>query len=417
MKGAGTNPLELSDEDFLNMNGPPAGEEDEPKAGADEEEQKQEDPAGSESDDGVGDEGNGSDAEKAEETDETSTSDTDEESDEDGSGSDDKPTTPKGDDAEGAAGGAEAAADGKKPVEKSDEEKPKDEKVEEVAKTSADYETFYKQVMAPFKANGKTIQLQSPDEVIQLMQMGANYTKKLQDIQPHRKVLLMLQNNDLLDEGKLSYLIDLDKKDPEAIRKLVKDAGIDPMDIDVESEPNYSGGNHKVSDEEARFRDAVEGLGSLEKGSETLQTINSTWDQASKELLWTSPEVMAVIHTQRENGIYSQITAEMDRQITLGQIPPNTPFLQAYQMVGDAMAKAGAFGQPQNQDLDTPAVPGRESEALAERAAVPRPKVKSGDKASAASPSRSAPSKKAETLVNPLQMSDDEFLKNFANRL
>lgn len=56
------------------------------------------------------------------------------------------------------------------------------------------------------------MQVNSVDEAIQLMQMGANYTRKMQELQPHRKTLLMLENNGLLDEGKLSFLIDSDEE-------------------------------------------------------------------------------------------------------------------------------------------------------------------------------------------------------------
>jgi hypothetical protein len=117
------------------------------------------------------------------------------------------------------------------------------------AAPTINYEEQYNRLMAPFKANGKMITLNSPEELIQLAQMGANYTRKMQDIQPHRKVLQMLQNNGLLDEGKLSFLIDLDKKDPEAIKKLIKDTGMDPLDIDTSVEPDYKEGNHIVSDD------------------------------------------------------------------------------------------------------------------------------------------------------------------------
>ena len=46
--------------------------------------------------------------------------------------------------------------------------------------TPVDYKALYEQVTAPFKANGKTISIQSVEEATQLMQMGANYTKKMQ---------------------------------------------------------------------------------------------------------------------------------------------------------------------------------------------------------------------------------------------
>lgn len=302
------------------------------------------------------------------------------------------------------------------------------EKVDGVATEGAapDYEAFYKQVMSPLKANGKTIDIRSPEELIQLAQMGANYTKKMQDLVPHRKVLTMLQNNGLLDEDKLSYLIDLDNKNPEAIKKLIKDSGIDPLEIDTASEPAYIEGTHRVSDAEVNFRSALDELGSTPDGKETLQVINGTWDQASKELLWKHPETLAIIQAQREVGIYDRIAAEMDRRVTLGAIPAGTPFLQAYKIVGDALTEANAFDdlkeKPEGNASTAKTAPqgqgdnGSEPKVVATRAATPRSPVANGDAASAASPTRAAP-KSAQVFVNPLSMPDDEFMKTFSGRL
>lgn len=267
------------------------------------------------------------------------------------------------------------------------------------------YEAAYKELMAPLKANGKTIELRSPDELKQLAQMGANYTKKMQALQPHRKLLMMLENNGLLDEGKLSYLIDLEKKNPEAIKKLVKEAGINPLDIDTEAESTYQQGNHRVSDAEAVFTTQLEDLKSTPDGVQTIQTINA-WDQASKDVLWTNPALMATIHTQRENGIYGTISAEIERRRTLGIIPAEVPFLHAYKAVGDELNASGAFaklGKPQKQPVAT-------------RTAAPKPTATNSDKANAAAPSRSTP-KAAKPFVNPLAMSDEQFMKEFKDRL
>lgn len=283
-----------------------------------------------------------------------------------------------------------------------------------VPTTPEEFEGAYKQIMAPFKANGKTIELKTPEEAIQLMQMGANYTKKLQEIQPHRKMLLMLQNNGLLDEGKLSFLIDVDRKDPEAIKKLIKDSGIDPMDIDTSVESAYREGNHLVADEEVGFRTTLEEITSLPSGKETVSVINSTWDDASKEVLWAKPDIMPIIHEQRENGIYDLITAEMDRQKMLGQIPQSTSFLQAYKIAGDALAAANAFAsidqtQPIGSTADTPAAK-LEPVVVTTKAAVPKSQVVNGDKVSAAASTRGTP-RTVKAIVNPLAMSDDDFMK------
>jgi hypothetical protein len=289
----------------------------------------------------------------------------------------------------------------------------------------ADYEGFYKQIMTPFKANGKTIQLKDPAEAVQLMQMGANYTRKMQELVPHRKSLTMLQNNNI-DEGKLSFLIDLDKKNPEAIKKLIKESGIDPLEIDTSSEPAYLEGNHQVTDEEVNFRSALDDLGSTPDGKATLQVINSTWDQASKDVLWKSPENMALIHDQREYGIYDRIVAEVDRQKTLGSLPAGTPFLQAYKVVGDQLTAAGAFtdliekrsGTAPTEALAPPGPVASKAapEAVATRVVPPKSPVANAGAASAASATRATPAT-AQEFVNPLSLSDDDFLKQFNGRL
>lgn len=302
---------------------------------------------------------------------------------------------------------------------------PADPNAPAAEETAPDYEGFYKQIMTPFKANGKQIELKDPAEAIQLMQMGANYTRKMQELVPHRKALTMLQNNQI-NEEKLSFLIDLDKKNPEAIKKLIKDSGIDPMEIDTAVEPAYLGGNHRVTDEEVNFRSALEELSSAPGGQTTLQDINTRWDQASKDVLWKNPETMAIIHEQREYGIYDRIVAEMDRQVTLGKIQASTPFLQAYKIVGDQLTAAGAFAdlvtqRSGNAPSGSPTPPGQVEtkaapQAVATRVATPKPTVKNSDAASAASPTRAAPTP-AQAFINPLAMSDDEFLKQFNGRL
>lgn len=383
-----TDMLGMSDEDFLNLSGPPEtepvgsteGAQPEAVQEGEQEQEQQQEPAAT-------------DAAQEEQSQESGEEEQEEEL--DGKVEAEKDSAPAAKD---------PAKD--KPAEPAATDKDKPAVVE------TDYKSFHDQVMAPFKANGKMIQLKSPEEAIALMQMGANYTRKMQEIQPHRKVLLMLENNGLLDEGKLSYLIDLDKKNPDAIKKLVKDAGLDPMDIDTSEESAYRVGNHRVSDEEAAFRGVLDDLSTTDNGKQTLQVINSTWDQASKELLWKNPGVMNLINQQRELGIYDRILTEVERRKALGQVPINQPLLQIYQQVGQEMVAGNAFA-----DIVQPAQQPRETVApVASRVVPPKPVVKNGDRATAAAPSKAA-AKPAKVIVNPLSMSDEDFLKQFQGRL
>ena len=322
------------------------------------------------------------------------------------------------DDAEGSE--TESAETEESSSETGDEDEDDSDDAEESFETenAPDYEAFYKKVMTPFKANGRTIELKTPEEAIQLMQMGANYTKKMQELVPHRKVLTMLQNNGLMDEGKLSFLIDLDKKSPEAIQKLLKDSGVDPMEIDTTSEVKYREGNHRVSDEEVAFHTALEDMQSTPERQATLQVIHGDWDQASKEALWQNPGIMTVIHEQRENGIYDRITSELNRRRTLGTIPANVPFLQAYKVIGDEMTQANAFADlvPKTERQPSANAP----KVVETRVGAPKPAVTNNTKAAAASTTRQSPRKSSEPKLNPLEMSDDEFMKqldNFAGRV
>lgn len=277
-----------------------------------------------------------------------------------------------------------------------------------------DYKALYEGLIKPLKANGKEIQLQSHDELIQLAQQGANYTRKMQQMAPHRKTLLMLENNDLLDPERLGFLIDLQRKDPTAIQKLLKESGVNPLDIDTEAEPTYQGGNHAVTDTQVQFRAVLDDARSSDVGLAVLQSIDSTWDQASKELLFKQPSIVETMVSQHAEGFYTRIVGEMDRQRVLGRLPTGQSWLESYKEVGEQMANAGHFNdlvaepaqQRQNQPPATPVA----SRVIAPKAAP------AADKVAAAAPSR-ATAAPAKTVRNPLEMSDEEFLKQFANRL
>lgn len=275
-----------------------------------------------------------------------------------------------------------------------------------------DYKVNYEKIMAPFTANGRKIELKSPEEAVQLMQMGANYTRKMQELAPYRRAATMLQNNKLLDESELSFLIDLRKGDKAAIQKLLKDQGIDPRDIDVDSDPTYQGGNHRVSDAQVDFQSTVDELTAMDRGQETIKEALK-WDQASIDAVGQDPAILRAIHDQRVSGVYDIITTEMERRKVLGQISAQTPFLHAYKAVGDELAaaeraKAAAVATaPEAKPAPV---------AVAKTVVQPKAQVQNGEKAKAASTSRAAPAKPADTdPTSILGLSDDEFQKKFGS--
>jgi hypothetical protein len=146
----------------------------------------------------------------------------------------------------------------------------------------------------------------------------------------------------------------------------------------------------------------------------TIQVINENWDQASKEAIWKSPGIMSTIHEQRENGVYDRIATEVTRRQTLGAIPTNVPFLQAYKTVGDQMTAANAFS---DLNINKPA-PKVKASVVATRVEALKPTVSNSAKAAAASSNRSSViTQKKSSMAETLSMADGDFLKQFAGRV
>lgn len=286
-----------------------------------------------------------------------------------------------------------------------------------------DYKAAYERLMGPIKANGKEIKLESPDEAIKLIQQGANYTKKMQALQPNLKLLRMLENQGLLDEAKLTRLIDLEKKNPAAIKQIVKESGIDPLELDNTEDPGYTPGNYRVSDAEITFTSTVEEVASEPGGKDLISTIHKTWDERSKKALWVDPDILRVLTKQRKDGIYGRIVAEVDRRKMLGSVPATASFLETYHQVGLEMEKAGKLAPVSAPASQTPiqkpvvtqpaADTGRK--VLERSAPAKKPTstpLSNSDKARAASATKAAPPKKAGgSDFNPLAVSDEDFEK------
>ena len=294
----------------------------------------------------------------------------------------------------------------------SDTETKPEEKAEESEKkpdeAAVDFEAEYKRLLTPFKANGRDIAVKSVDDAIALMQMGANYNKKMAALKPNLKLMKLLENNGLLSEDKISFLIDLEKKNPEAINKLVKDSGIDPMDLDAEKASGYKQTAYTVDDREIELDTVLDEIQGTPSYNRTLEIVSTKWDAASKQVIAGSPQLLKVINGHVESGIYDLISKEMESERVFGRLNGLSD-IEAYRQIGDALHAKGAFnslaqGSSQNQQKSaTPPV-----------VVTPKPKVeddKLKDKRRAASSTKPAAPTSVPKDFNPLALSDEEFTK------
>ena len=283
-------------------------------------------------------------------------------------------------------------------------EEKAEEEAEPASKEETDYKAEYQKILAPFSANGKQMQVESAEEAITLMQMGANYNKKMAALKPNLKLLKLLENNGLLSEEKLSFLIDLDKKNPDAITKLVKDSGLDPLEMDV-SKSDYKPNTYTVHDREVELDSVLSDIQDTPTYSKTISIVGNKWDGESKKIIVENPQLIKVINDHMANGVFDLISNEVDRQRALNRLN-GVSDIEAYRLVGDEMHNRGAL-KPASQPAQK--VPGTVREPVPAKPAAQNQDTRS-KKLAASTPKAAAPVKN-DLDFNPLALSDEDFAK------
>lgn len=273
-----------------------------------------------------------------------------------------------------------------------------------------DYKAEYERIMSPFKASGKTVEPKSIDEMVRLAQMGYDYGRKVAALKPQQRILQTLEKNGIELED-INYLVDLREGKPEAIKKLLVEKSIDPMDLDLQEGVDYQPADHSVSDSEAALNEVVQEISQEESFKDTKVRIQKL-DKASKETLELHPADLRVLHEHIATGLYDKVMDEVEHQRALGHLQ-GVPDLIAYDRVGNAMFAPESSTPPKQ----TPS-PTETSKPSAQDSGSPEPKSKDEGKSlrnrkRAASPTMG----KAKPGKGPRKdlrtMSDEEFLKEF----
>lgn len=261
-----------------------------------------------------------------------------------------------------------------------------------------DYQAFYEKLTKPFKANGREIQVQNADDMIALMQQGANYSKKMAQLKPNLALMRTLEQHGLNDADKIAYLVDLYNKQPEAIAKLVKEADIDLYSFDTEQAEAYT--PKTVVNEPSALEDTIAELyGNHETFKDVVTDITTLWDKESKAIVSDNPEILKVMAKQADEGIYQQIMSAIDYEKMLGRLS-GIPFLQAYEQVEARILQANQPTPKQEQGFTAPRPQANQeqvssqNQAQKQRASVPK-----------------GSTSQSNAGFDPLKLSDEEFLK------
>ena len=288
-----------------------------------------------------------------------------------------------------------------------DEEQEEEDEANDDAKSEA--EKFYAKLTSPIKANGKEHVIKDADEAERLIQMGIGYTKRLEELKPARQLFKTFEQHNMLDNESISFAIDLVQGNKDAILKLIKDKGINPLDLDTDDNIDYKSSVELAPEQSVDFDDVIHSIKDSEHYDATINIVRS-WDAKSKQDVSNNPAQIAHLNEHVANGTYQKVSAEVEKLIALGN-----PDLKAmseldrYKAVGNWMAQEGRLAPPSASGQSTT----DEGEKVLPKAGnKSNPKTAKKKKAAGVPRSKAKVSSKA---INPLNMSDEEFEK-FASK-
>jgi hypothetical protein len=258
------------------------------------------------------------------------------------------------------------------------------------------------ELLSPLKAAKRTIEIGSVEKARQLMQMGVDYSRKMQDLKPYQRMMKSLERADLLDEDKLNHLIDLHNKRPEAIQKLLKDSEIDPYDLDLEDNVAYRPNDHMVPEAELVIDEVLDEIRPSPKFNDVIDLVQG-WDMASKRTLMDNPQVLRHLTAHMEAGIYEMIMDRLESDRIFGK-HVGLSDLDAYKAAGDAMHSEGAFDAP---NPGSTSHTGNTDQGHSQDSQGSRASVKARKRA--ASPPKGTASKVRKQVPDFSKMSDEEI--------
>lgn len=198
----------------------------------------------------------------------------------------------------------ENADDSTETEENSDGEAPDTDAVdykkqyEELQASNEKLKAFYDEVTSEFTANGKKMKgFDDPKKIIQAQQMAAGFSEKMSAFKPYRPFMTAIKEQGLLeDPAKFDLAMNVLNRDPEAIKQIIKESGIDPLDLDLEN-VNYAGKSYVASEPEIVLDDMLSNARTSGVEADIQRALSGRWaeDGSLAELLKNPEEAQGFV--------------------------------------------------------------------------------------------------------------------------
>jgi len=200
----------------------------------------------------------------------------------------------------------------------------------------------------PIKATGVNLKIDSMEEAVRLIQQGADYTRKMQDLSKQKAKISLLEVNGLLtDPEALPRMIEAFKGDPDAIRDLVDKFNID---ITTKNTDTYKPKIVEKTMNELALSDTIETLkssGSFEAVNDAFERFVSFDDgkghsEDSRVILTQNPSLLTKLGDDIKDGSYTKVQNELAIRKMKGTYMYELPAIVNYGMTHNEMFQNSA---------------------------------------------------------------------------
>jgi len=306
-----------------------------------------------------------------------------------------------------------------------------EEETEEAVEPSYDYKgvdlkKFYEEVAeAKFTANGREVEgFKDPQDLIRAQQMLHGYSDKMKVFKEYKKFFKPLEERGITsDPDKFNLAMSLIDGDEEAIKKVIKDKGMDPLEFDLDN-VNYVSKNTLPSEERMLLEEELLKAKNLGIDDKFNVVLSNDFDDASLDIFVNAKNehIRENLLSQLKDGTYDTVQNEVKRMEMLDYSNKlgglNT--IEKYNLAASKLfsAKESAVPETPVKVVDNSAkIKELADAAKFKKKAAAKEKAVADQRKKAASVSKKRVVKVKAVEVKPEEMNGDDFRANFRNMM
>ena len=291
-----------------------------------------------------------------------------------------------------------------------------------------DYKDFYEKVaLAKFTANGREVEgFKNPEDLIRAQQMLHGYSDKMKVFKEYKPFLKALEERQITeDSDKFNLAMSLLDGDEEAIKTVLKDKKIDPMELDLE-DIHYTPKNVLPSNAQLLIEESYEQAENLGIADKFNKVISKDWDVQSLQEFIENGAVRNDLMQHLKDGTYDIVQNEINKMELLDStgVLDGMSSIEKYRTaISRLQQNAPKQVTPKPKIADTTEVDkitaeskAKEAEAYKRKAAEKEKKVAENRK-KAASVSKKKVSSKPKPKPRLEELKGEEFRNAFKNML